>query len=127
MTTIARRCDCSPSVSCVFGFSCSSGRDRGKDGGCKRLARNRPGDILGRVGDGSHRRYREIVRHGCLKIGTAEKEMHIEVRHRGLSRSIPLIMRCRGPSIEGQSALQPVSAIPMLFARFLEQAYHAFA
>ena len=31
-----------------------------------------PRDILGRVGDGSDRRYREVVRDGCLTIGRGE-------------------------------------------------------
>ena len=60
-------CACPHRVRCVFGLSCSSGRDRGKGRRCKRSARHRPRDVLGRVGHGSDRRYREIVRHGCLK------------------------------------------------------------
>ena len=69
---IACRCACPHRVRCVFGLSRASGCDRGKSRRRKRSARHSPSDILGRVGDGSNRRYREIVRHGCLKIGTAE-------------------------------------------------------
>ena len=53
-------------VGCVFGFSRSSGRDRGENRRCQRPARHCPGDVLGRVGDGPDRRHREVVRHGCL-------------------------------------------------------------
>src|ERR1035437_54753 len=51
--------------------------DRGKSRRCKRSARYSPSDILGRAGDGSNRRYRELFRHGCLKIGSAEEIQNI--------------------------------------------------
>ena len=70
---IARRYACPHRVCCVFGLSRSSGCDWGKSRRCKPSARHSPRHILGRVGDGSHRRYRESFRHGCLKIGTAQK------------------------------------------------------
>ena len=37
-------------------------------GGAKCSACHGPRDILGGVGDGPHRRYRETGRHGCVKI-----------------------------------------------------------
>ena len=46
----------------VFGIPCASGCDRGTRRRRKRSARHGPGDILGRLGDGSHRRHRETVR-----------------------------------------------------------------
>ena len=57
---------------CVFGLSCSSGRHRGKSRRRQCSARHGPSDILGRVGDGSNRRYRESFRRGCLKIEATE-------------------------------------------------------
>jgi len=42
----------------VFGLSRSSGCDRGKNGRSKHSARPGPREILGRLGDGAHRRNR---------------------------------------------------------------------
>ena len=70
---IARRYACPHCVCCVFGLPRSSGCDWGENRRCKRSAGHSPRDILGSVGDGSYRRNRESFRHGCLKIGTAQK------------------------------------------------------
>ena len=55
---IARKCARPHRVRCVFGLSRSSGCYRGKSRRSKHSARHSPGDILGRVGDGTHRRNR---------------------------------------------------------------------
>jgi len=66
----------------------SSRSDRGKSRRCQRSARHSPSDILGRVGDGTHRGRREPFRHRCLKIGTAEaiqtKSRHWQSPHTAL-------------------------------------------
>ena len=64
----ARKCACAHRVRGIFGLSRSPGCDRGKSRRCECSARYSPSDILGRVGDGSDRRYRQTFRHGRLKI-----------------------------------------------------------
>ena len=56
-------------VGCVAGLSRPSGRDRGESRRRQCSARHRARDILGRIGDGAHRRHRQIIRHGDLNIG----------------------------------------------------------
>ena len=68
---IARQRTCPHRVSCVFGFSRSFGGNRCKSRRRKRSARHSPSDILGCVGDGSHRRYRKAFWYGCLKSDAA--------------------------------------------------------
>jgi len=68
---IARRCACPAGIRCVFRLSRCSRCNRSTSGRRQHSTRHRPGDILGRLGDGAHRRHREIIRHGYLKIGTA--------------------------------------------------------
>ena len=58
-------------IRCVFGLSRCTGCDRSTSGRRQRSTRHRPGDVLGRLGDGAHRRHRKIIRHGYLKIGTS--------------------------------------------------------
>ena len=75
---IACQCTRPHRVRCVFGLSRASGGDRSKSRWCKRSARHSPSDILGRVGDGSDRRYRESFRHGCINragVSTAISSM----------------------------------------------------
>ena len=67
----------SPSCPLCFWASRTFRCDRGKSRRCKRSARYSPSEILGRAGDGSNRRYRELFRHGCLKIGSAEEIQNI--------------------------------------------------
>jgi hypothetical protein len=55
---ITRKCAGPRRVRGVFGLSCPSGCDRGKSRRRKRSARHSPSNILGRVGNGSHCRYR---------------------------------------------------------------------
>ena len=45
----------------------------GQGGRRRRSARNGPGDVLGRAGDGAHRRHRKIIRHGCLTVGPRKR------------------------------------------------------
>ena len=68
---IAQGHPCSDCVRCVFGFSCAFRCDRGKSRRRNHLARYRSSDILGCVSDGPHRKYRQIVWHGYLKIWVA--------------------------------------------------------
>jgi len=86
---VARCCACPDRGRCVVGLSRFSRSDRRESRRCQRSARQRPRDILGRVGDGSHRQHRETLRHHCLKIGTAEgtnlprqNRRKLYVRHR---------------------------------------------
>jgi hypothetical protein len=60
-----------------LGFLALLVRSGQRTGGAKRSARYGPSDILGRAGDGSNRRYREMFRHGSLKIGSAEEIQNI--------------------------------------------------
>ena len=60
----------------VVGFPRSAGCDWRENRRRKRSARHGPRDVLGRLGDGAHRRDREIVRHGCLMIGARHRETH---------------------------------------------------
>ena len=73
---IARRCARPHRLRCVFGLSRASWCDRGKGRRCRRSARHSSSDILGRVGDGSHGRYRQVVRHGGLKIRLVDGNAH---------------------------------------------------
>jgi vacuolar iron transporter family protein len=61
---IAHRCAGPHRVRCVFGLSRGAGCHRGSGRWCKRSARHGTSDILGRLRDGSYRRYRESCR-GC--------------------------------------------------------------
>ena len=76
----------------VFNLSRSSGCNRCKNRRCRRCAGHRPGDILGRVGDGPDRRHRQIVRHSRLKLGSGKD------RNRGSPMRteliFPLMMEC---------------------------------
>ena len=65
----AGRCACPNRFSCVFGLSCTSRCNRGKSRWRECSARHGPSDILGRFGDGSHRRNREGFRNSYLMIG----------------------------------------------------------
>ena len=65
---VARERACPRRVRCVIGFFGFSRRDWGKSRRGQRSARHSPSDILGRVGDGFHRRYREIAGHCCIMI-----------------------------------------------------------
>ena len=56
-----------------LGLPCASGGDRRKGRRCKRSARHGPRDILGRLGDGAHRRHREIVRYGHLTVAATQR------------------------------------------------------
>jgi VIT family len=76
MVVVARERACPHRVRCVIGFSRFSGRDWGKSRRCKRFARHSPSDILGRLGDGSNRRYRESFRHRCLKRDAKRRSFH---------------------------------------------------
>ncbi len=58
---------CPHCVRSVIGLSRAARCNRRKSGRRQRSACHRPRHVLGRVGDGSDRRHREIVRHGCLK------------------------------------------------------------
>ena len=60
-----------------LGFLALLGAIGAKNRRCKRSARYSPSEILGRAGDGSSRRYQELFRHGCLKIGSAEEIQNI--------------------------------------------------
>ena len=66
---------CPHGVRGVFGFSRSSGCDRGKSRRANILRCHSPSNFLGRVGDGSHRRYRKSFWYGCLKIRSAYQAM----------------------------------------------------
>ena len=69
---LARRRACPDRGGCVPGLSRSSGSNRRMGRRRQRSARHGPGDILGHVGDGSHRRHRKTFRHRCLKIGAGK-------------------------------------------------------
>ena len=66
-------CACPDRGCCLLGLSGPSGSDRRKGRRRQCSARHGPSDILGRVGDGTHRRHRETFWHRCLKIGAREE------------------------------------------------------
>ena len=68
---------CPHGVRGVFGFSRSSGCDRGKSRRANILRCHSPSNFLGRVGDGSHRRYRKNFWYGCLKISRVSSMAHL--------------------------------------------------
>ena len=74
---------------CVLGFSRFPRCDRGRSRWCERSPRHGPRDILGRIGDGSHRRHRQTFWRRCLKIcggkhqsTTPKPAQTLYVRHR---------------------------------------------
>ena len=75
----------------VFGFSRSSGCDRGKSRRANILRCHSPSNFLGRVGDGSHRRYRKNFWYGCLKIRA------YQAWRTCATISYPLLFVSRGP------------------------------
>ena len=57
-----------------LGFLALAGCDRGKNRRRECAARHGQRDVLGRLGDGAHRRDRETIRYGCLKIGHERRD-----------------------------------------------------
>ena len=59
-----------------LGFLALLGAIGARAGGADVLRATASSDILGRVGDGSHGRYRQVVRHGGLKIRLVDGNAH---------------------------------------------------
>ena len=78
-----------------LGFLALLGAIGARAGGRKYSARDSPSDILGRLGDGSNRRYRGSFRRGCLTIWMIEgiqKNAHGHSRNEVLSPPLQIFV-----------------------------------